>query len=75
MSPKQPTFTEELRQAIRRSGKSQYRICKETGISEGQLSRFVHGKVGLSLSSIDRLCECLELRLAATQSNNQPKKG
>ena len=74
MSPKQLTFTDELRQAIRRGGKTQYRISKETGISEGQLSRFMHGQVGLSLSAIDRLCECLGLRLAATESSKQPKR-
>ena len=68
MSPKQLTFTDELRQAIRRGGKSQYRISKETGISEGQLSRFMHGQVGLSLSAIDRLCRILGLSITVRKS-------
>ena len=68
MSLKQLTFTDELRQAIRRSGKSQYRISKETSISEGQLSRFMHGQVGLSLSAIDRLCRILGLSITVRKS-------
>ena len=74
MTHDQPTFSYQLRHAISRSPASCYRISKQTGISEGQLSRFMHGQVGLSLSAIDRLCECLRLQLAATESSKQPKK-
>jgi len=56
-----PLFSEQLREAIRKDGLSRYRISLETGISQSQLSRFMHDKGGLSLRSIDRLCECLGL--------------
>ena len=38
-----------------------------TGIAQGQLSRFMKGKCGLSLRSIDLLCECLGLGLTAVE--------
>ena len=41
MAKKRP-ISEQLREAIRRSGKTRYRISLETGISESILSRFVN---------------------------------
>ena len=38
-----------------------------TGIAQGQLSRVMKGKCGLSLRSIDLLCECLGLGLTAVE--------
>jgi transcriptional regulator with XRE-family HTH domain len=59
------TFSEQLRQAVLSCGKSRYRISKETGITEAQLSRFVNGHANLALSTIDKLTECIGARLAA----------
>ncbi len=57
-------ISEQLREAIERSGKTRYRIHKETGIAESQLSRFVNDpSVSLSLKNIDKLCECIGARL------------
>ena len=75
MTHDQPTFSYQLRHAISRSPASCYRISKQTGISEGQLSRFMHGKVGLSLAAIDRLVEYLELRLAERDTSADSKEG
>ena len=63
MTCTQPTFTEQLQSAITESHLSRYRISLETGIPQGQLSRFVNGKGGLSIRSIDRICSLLDLRL------------
>ena len=57
MARKQKSFSEQLRQAIQQDGRSRYRISLNTGIPQGQLSRFMHNKGGLSLRSIDRLCD------------------
>ncbi len=65
MARRQTTFSEQLREAIRQEERSRYRISLETGIAQGQLSRFMQGKCGLSLRSIDLLCECLGLGLTA----------
>ena len=66
MARKQQSFSEQLRQAIDQDERSRYRISMETGIPQGQLSRFMHSKGGLSLRSVDRLCECLGLGLKIT---------
>lgn len=57
------TLTDQLRQAIETADKSRYALSKETGIDQAVLSRFVHGKGGLSLESWDRLAEALGLEL------------
>ena len=38
-------------------------ISRETGISKGQLSRFVHGERSLSLPAADRLVKYFRLKL------------
>jgi transcriptional regulator with XRE-family HTH domain len=57
------TFTEQLRAAVRDGGMSRYRLAKRTGIDESLLSRFVRGKTGLSLGTVDKLVEELGLEL------------
>jgi transcriptional regulator with XRE-family HTH domain len=61
------TFSDQLRDAIRRSGKSQYSICAETGILKSTMSRFVRGECGLGVDAIDRVCKCIGARLAMNQ--------
>lgn len=75
-------ISDQLREAIKHCGKTRYRIYKETGIPESQLSRFYNNTgVSLSLNSIDKLCECigadLVLRIEPSQrtaSTKRPKK-
>jgi hypothetical protein len=72
-------ISQQLREAIGRSGKTRYRIHKETGIAESQLSRFVNDStVSLSLRNIDKLCGCIgaELVLKAehAERNRSTKK-
>jgi hypothetical protein len=56
-------FSDQLRAAIAESGQSRYRIAKETGVAEPVLCRFCNHKVGLSMETVDTLCEYLGLRL------------
>ena len=67
MARKRLQFSEQLRAGIERSDKTRYRISKETGVAESVLCRFIHSKVGLSMESVDKLCECLGLRLVADE--------
>jgi len=60
---KQKPLSEQLRDAVKNAGVSRYRIAQETGITEGQLCRFVHGQSRLSLDTIDLLAENLELEV------------
>jgi predicted transcriptional regulator len=55
------TFTERLRQAIRDSELTRYAISVQTGIAQSTLCKFLQGERGMSLESVDRLMECLEL--------------
>ena len=64
---KQPTVTEQLRQAILASEKSRYRIWQETGVSQASLCKFMAGKAGLRLKYVDTICQCLGLELVAKQ--------
>ena len=72
MPARQP-FSDQLRRAIQRSGKSRYAISKETGIAQSILSRFVHGDAGLSLENIDRVCQSIGARLATGKATPRKK--
>jgi hypothetical protein len=57
------TFSDNLRQAVRDSELTRYAISVRTGIDQGTLCRFIRGERGMSLDSVDKLMECLELEI------------
>ena len=69
---KRKTLTDQLRDAILQADKSRYRISQETDVTEAGLSRFVRGLAGLSLDSIDKIGDCLELEI--TTRKPAPKR-
>ena len=62
-SKPQPTLTDVLQAAIKRSGLTYYRIGKATGIDESNLGRFVRGELSVRLDKADRLAAYFGLRL------------
>ena len=46
-------------EAIEASDKTRYRIAKDTGISQPQLSRLMTGERGLSIDALERLADYL----------------
>jgi transcriptional regulator with XRE-family HTH domain len=56
-------LSDQIREAIDASGLSRYAICKAIGLNQGAMSRFMSGKSGLSLDSLDRIGELLDLRV------------
>jgi len=66
------SFSSQLRQAIERSGLSWYRISKDTGVPESALSRFMSRERGLSLGSIEAICDLIGARLVL---DAKPKQG
>jgi plasmid maintenance system antidote protein VapI len=71
MARKRLTFSDELRRAVNDCGLSRYRICKELGIAESTLSRFISGERGLTTKCLDRLAALLDLHVASAA---RPKK-
>ncbi len=56
------TVSDQLRDAIRRSGLTHYRIGTDTGINIRTIDRFVSGKP-MHSDTIDAVCEYLGLEL------------
>jgi len=64
-------LTDQLRTAIRTSDKSMGQIARESGIDIATISRFVHGKGGLSMEGLDGIAGCLGLNLV---QEGRPRK-
>lgn len=75
MAKKKP-FSEQLREAVRRSELTRYAISKETGIAQSILARFVNDGAGLSLANVDKLCEVLGVGMTAVgkPASRKPKR-
>jgi transcriptional regulator with XRE-family HTH domain len=71
MAKKRTKLSDEIRRAVEASGRSRYAICKELGILQSSLSRFMSGKGGLTMASLDALAELLDLHLA---TDKRPEK-
>jgi len=52
-----------IRKEIARGKKSRYVIAREIGISEGHLSRLMDGTKGLSIDTLERVADCLGLKI------------
>jgi transcriptional regulator with XRE-family HTH domain len=48
-----------LREILNREKVTAYRLCKDLEIDRGQLSRFMNGKVNISLNLLERIAEYL----------------
>lgn len=57
------TISEALRQIILESGLTEIEIERATGVSNANLNRFMRGKRGLSLATVDKLAEHFGLEL------------
>ncbi|MBS2031593.1 MAG: helix-turn-helix transcriptional regulator [Deltaproteobacteria bacterium] len=65
-------FSDAIRQAILGSGTSRYQIAREVGVAESALSRFMSGKAGLTLKTLDRLAAVLGLKISPGVQNLKP---
>ena len=63
MGAKTPNIEEQLRDAIRNSGLSRYRLSKLTGVSDGLLANFVNCKRSVTMTTAAKLAEALGLEL------------
>ncbi|WP_439628901.1 helix-turn-helix domain-containing protein [Gemmata sp.] len=79
--PQTPSFSDQLRSIIEGCGISRYALCQRTGIAESAMSRFLSGKQGLTLASLDKLAAALGLvlttgvqQLPQRRPRGRPKK-
>lgn len=68
---KQTTIVDQLRSAIRDSGKTEYRIAKDAGIGPEQVGRFLAGS-DIRISTAAKICTVLGLEL---RERRDGKKG
>ena len=60
-------FSDQIRKAVDDSGLSRYAICKRLGIDQSPFSRFMRGKAGLKLSTLDRLAKEIGFEIKITR--------
>ncbi len=60
---KRKPIPERLRVAIRDSGKTVYRIAKESGVAHPVILRFLSGERDIRLETAERLAAVLNLQL------------
>lgn len=65
---------DKLKQAIEKSPKSRYRLSKETGIEQSQLSRFMAGTRILGIESIEKLAKALGFELVMKKKAQKRKE-
>ena len=65
MGRKRIKLSDAIRQAVRDSELSRAAICRAAKIDEGLLSHFMAGRKGLSVASLDRLADVLELQVVS----------
>jgi transcriptional regulator with XRE-family HTH domain len=73
MGKQREKLSEQVRRAIDASGISRYAICKALGMAQATMSRFMHGKGGLSMEHLDGLADLLDLNLNITVGKRKDK--
>lgn len=63
-------LSDQLREILDAGPMSRYRLSKEAGVDQGQLSRFVLGKGQLTFNTLDRIGTVLGLRFVLEPERN-----
>jgi transcriptional regulator with XRE-family HTH domain len=74
--PEGKGVVEQLRSAIRTSGRSLNQLSEACGVDSGRLSRFMRGERDLTLAAADAICGTLGLHLAPkpAPAEDEPKR-
>jgi len=54
-----PMMGNRLKNIMEREGVTAYRLCKDLGLDQGQVSRFLHGKQNLALDKVEKVADYL----------------
>ena len=65
---------EQLKDAIRESGRTLTDISKQSGVGIDRLSRFVRGERDLTGEAIAKVCQALDLELTKRKTSPRPPK-
>jgi hypothetical protein len=68
-----PGLLDQIRDAIRKSGRTLNQMEKDTGVSRGELSRFLRGQRVLGGEPLERICRSLNLRLIGGPAEGKKK--
>jgi DNA-binding phage protein len=69
MAKDRATVSDQLREAIRRDGRTLYRLALDSGVNHTILERFMRAERCMTLDTAGKVCKVLGLRL------QQVKKG
>jgi transcriptional regulator with XRE-family HTH domain len=64
-----------LREVLNKEGVSGYRLQKELGVDKGQLSRFLNGKIDMSLKKLEQIADYLGYDLVLVKRSKPSEKG
>ncbi len=73
MAKRRVMLSDQVRQAVDDCGMTRYAIWKATGIDQATLSRFVAGERRLSMDSLDRLADLLDLNITTGRRRRTTK--
>ena len=68
------SFSDQVRAAIQDADETYLAISKAAKVPQPNLSRFMHGKSGLSMQSLDRLAEHLGLQITVKPKRRKNRK-
>jgi len=63
-----------LREILKREQVTAYRLSKDLGIDEGQLSKFLNSKINISLKKLEQIADYLGYDIQFVKPNT-PRKG
>ncbi len=63
MSDKQDTWEDVIRAAVKNYPESIYALCKQAGVDQGQLSRFIAGEQSIGLKTAEKIGRVLGITL------------
>ncbi|MCG6536326.1 MAG: helix-turn-helix domain-containing protein [Syntrophales bacterium LBB04] len=64
-----------LQEVLKKEGVSAYRLQKALGVDRGQLSRFLNGKIEISLKKLEQIADYLGYDLILVKRSEPSKKG
>ena len=73
MGSKRLRLSDQIRQAVEKCGETRYAISKATGIDQATLSRFISGKQGMPMKTLDLLADYLGLAIAVRPKHRKGK--